>query len=385
MTEIDPLREIVRVELGDRSYEIVIGPELLDHAGATISQVLATPSVVIVTDATVGLLHGDRLAASLEASSIASRQLTVAAGEASKSFEGYEALLDALLATQPDRQLTVVALGGGVVGDLAGFAAATLLRGVDLVQVPTTLLAQVDSAVGGKTGINTRQGKNLVGAFHQPRCVLADTAVLDNLPDRELRAGYAEVVKYGLIDDAAFFTWLETNGSAVLTGDAAARQYAITTSCRSKARIVAADEREAGPRALLNLGHTFGHAFERAAGYGPDPRHGEAVAVGLVLAFQLSARLKLCAPDDAVRIANHLHAVGLAADPTELPGYDWTTEALLSHMGFDKKARSGKLRFVLARGIGESFVADDVLLDDVRAVLDAALSTPSGSAARQAG
>ncbi len=374
--------ETVRVELGARSYDIVIGRGLIERAGTMLGPVLATPRVAVVTDNQVAPLYGAKLAASLEQSGIETTLFSVPAGEESKSYAGYERLLDSLLDSRPDRQMTLVALGGGVVGDLAGFAAATLLRGIDFVQIPTSLLAQVDSSIGGKTGINARQGKNLVGAFHQPRMVLADVAVLDSLPGRQLRAGYAEIVKYGLINDADFFAWLEAHGAGVLAGDAQARQQAVAASCRAKARIVAADEREAGQRALLNLGHTFGHALERAAGYGDRLLHGEAVGIGLVLAFQLSARLGLCAPEDADRIAAHLREHGLPASPRELPDGSPSAETLVDFMGFDKKLKDGRIRFVLARGIGKSFVADNVAVEDAHAVLQAALGDPR-SPARQ--
>lgn len=378
-------QETVRVELGARSYDIVIGRGLIERAGTMLAPTLAAPRVAVVTDDRVGPLYSTILISALEQAGIETTLVSIPAGEESKSVAGYERLLDNLLDSRPDRQTTLVALGGGVVGDLAGFAAATLLRGIDFVQVPTSLLAQVDSSVGGKTGINTRQGKNLVGAFHQPRMVLADVAALDSLPERQLRAGYAEIVKYGLIDDAEFFAWLETDGADVVAGDRAARQHAVAESCRAKARIVAADEREAGQRALLNLGHTFGHALERAAGYGEQLLHGEAVGIGLILAFRLSARLGLCAADDADRIAAHLRERGLPSSPRELPGGPPSAEALVEFMGFDKKLKNGHIRFVLARGIGKSFVADNVPIEDAQAVLEAALDDPRDPAQRKTG
>jgi 3-dehydroquinate synthase len=373
--------DTVRVELGARSYDIVIGRGLIDRAGAILSPVLATPRVIVVSDDQVGPLYSAPLVASMERAGIKTALVSVPAGEECKSFAGFERLVDALLASHPDRQMTIIALGGGVVGDLAGFAAASLLSGVDFIQVPTTLLAQVDSSVGGKTGINTRQGKNLVGAFHQPRMVLADIATLDSLPERHLRSGYAETVKYGLIDDAEFFAWLETHGADIIAGDPQARRYAIAASCRAKARIVADDEREAGSRALLNLGHTFGHALERAAGYGERLLHGEAVGIGLVLAFALSARLGFCSPDEPERIATHLRQLGLLSSPRDIPQGSPDAETLLGHMGFDKKVKGGRIRFVLARGIGRSFIAEDVPLDEARAVLESALGD-SGRLAR---
>ncbi len=264
----------------------------------------------------------------------------------------------------------IVAFGGGVIGDLAGFCAAILLRGIPYVQVPTSLLAQVDSAVGGKTGVNARHGKNLIGAFHQPRLVLADTDVLATLPPRELRAGYAEVVKYGLIDQPDFFAWLECHGAALLAGDAAAQQHAIVTSCAAKAAIVAADEREAERRVLLNLGHTFAHAYEALAGYGELLLHGEAVALGMVQAFALSARLGLCPPADVARLRAHLAAVGLPTDPRAVRPGGFEAGAMLAAMGRDKKVAAGKIRFVLARGIGAAFVSDQVPFEVLRDVLD---------------
>jgi 3-dehydroquinate synthase len=271
------------------------------------------------------------------------------------------------------RDTTLVALGGGVIGDLAGFAAAITMRSMDFVQIPTTLLAQVDSAVGGKTGINTRHGKNLVGAFHQPRLVLSDVATLDTLPKRELLAGYAEVVKYGLIRDAAFFRWLEVNGLRLCGGDQEARRHAIVTCCAAKATIVAEDEREAGRRVLLNLGHTFGHALEAQSGFGDTLLHGEAIAIGMVLAFELSARLGLCRPADAKRVRRHLSELGLPVGLRGPADRSWSADGLLAHMARDKKVLGGKLGFVLVRGIGEAFVTHDVDTQDMGAVLDAAL------------
>ncbi|MEO0036446.1 MAG: hypothetical protein RLZZ501_2469, partial [Pseudomonadota bacterium] len=304
---------------------------------------------------------------SLFAAGIQPLHTVMPAGEPTKDFPHLEALLDAMLAARAERGTMVVALGGGVVGDLTGFAAAILLRGVDFVQIPTTLLAQVDSSVGGKTGINTRHGKNLVGAFHQPRLVLADTDLLDSLPRRQVLAGYAEVVKYGVIDDPEFFAWLEEHGPALVAGDAAARRHAVAVSCRAKARIVAADERESGQRALLNLGHTFGHALEAETGFSDALLHGEAVAIGMVLALRLSARLGLAPAADAERLARHLDAVGL---PSALPaGRAWDPERLLEHMSGDKKVKDGAITFVLAPGIGHSFLSRDVANGEVLALL----------------
>ncbi|MBI3199441.1 MAG: 3-dehydroquinate synthase [Rhodospirillales bacterium] len=354
----------VRVDLAGRGYDIAIGPGLIDRAGELSRPLLAAPRVTIVSDETVAPIYGARLAASFKAAGIKTASVTVPAGESSKEFASFGRLMNDLLDSHPDRKSTLVALGGGVVGDLTGFAASVLLRGVDFIQVPTTLLAQVDSSVGGKTGINTRHGKNLVGTFYQPRLVMADTAVLDTLPRRELLAGYAEVAKYGLIDDPGFFGWCEKNGAAVLAGDATARTHAIEQSCLSKARIVAADERETTDlRALLNLGHTFGHALEAETGFGPDLLHGEAVATGMAMAFDLSVRLGLCPAADARRVRTHLAGVGLPMRLRSIGGDNrrvWDAARLIGHMRGDKKAENGKLAFVLAHGIGKAFVSRDV-------------------------
>ena len=368
----------IRVELAGRSYDIAIGPGLIDQAGALSRPLLAAPKVTIVSDETVAPLYGARLAASFDKAGIKASTVTVPAGENSKEFGAFGRLMNELLDQRPDRRTTLVALGGGVVGDLTGFAASVLLRGVDFIQVPTTLLAQVNSSVGGKTGINTRHGKNLVGTFYQPRLVLADTDVLDTLPRRELLAGYAEVAKYGLIDDPAFFAWCEANGAAVLSGDAAKRTYAIEQSCLAKARIVAADERETTDlRALLNLGHTFGHALEAETGFGSDLLHGESVGTGMAMAFDLSARLGLCPAADAERVRRHLGAVGLPMRLRAIGGDNrrsWDATRLIEHMRGDKKAEGGRLTFVLARGIGKAFVSREVDEAALRALLDDAIS-----------
>ncbi len=362
----------LRVELGARSYDIAVGSGLLGRAGAELGPLLRRPDVIVVTDANLAATaHLPVLEASLRGAGIAARRVVVPAGEATKSAAGLERLLDQLLELGAERQTTLIAFGGGVIGDLAGFAAAILLRGLDYVQIPTTLLAQVDSAVGGKTGINARQGKNLIGSFHQPRLVLADIDVLASLPVRELRAGYAEVVKYGLIDQPEFFAWLEAHGRALLAGDAAARQHAIALSCRAKAALVAADEREAGARALLNLGHTFGHALEALTGYGLALLHGEAVALGIVLAATLSVRLGLCPPADALRIRDHFAAVGLATTRAALPAPVRSAAAMLAAMGHDKKALGGRPRFVLLRGIGQAFTGAEVEPAELMALLSA--------------
>jgi len=378
MTTTTTANRTIRVDLAGRSYDIAIGRNLIDHAGELVRPLLAAPRVTIVSDDTVAPLYGGRLTASFEKAGVKTEVVTVPAGESSKEFPAFGRLMNALLDLRPDRKTTLVALGGGVVGDLTGFAASVLLRGVDFIQVPTTLLAQVDSSVGGKTGINTRHGKNLVGSFYQPRLVLADTAVLDSLPRRELLAGYAEVAKYGLIDDPAFFAWCEQNGAAVLFGDAVKRAYAIEHSCLAKARIVAADERETTDlRALLNLGHTFGHALEAETGFGPDLLHGEAVGAGMAMAFDLSARLGLCPMADAERVRYHLAMVGLPVRPRAIGGDNrraWDAARLIDHMRGDKKAEGGKLTFVLARGIGKAFVTRDVDEAALRSLLDDAIA-----------
>jgi 3-dehydroquinate synthase len=358
----------VPVPLGERAYDILIGRGLLAEAGALIASLGARRSV-IVSDETVASLYADRLIASLAERGVGSTMIMVPPGEASKSYESLAHVCDAVLAARIERGDLVIALGGGVVGDLAGFAAAIVRRGVRLVQIPTTLLAQVDSSVGGKTGINSRHGKNLVGAFHQPSLVIADTSALDTLAPRELKAGYAEVVKYGLIDDAAFFAWCEDNWFGVLSGGAE-RDFAVARSCEAKAAAVARDEREDGDRALLNLGHTFAHALERAAGYDAARLvHGEAVAVGLALAFRFSERLGLCPRQDANRVEDHLNDVGLPTRLQDVPGGCGSAEWLLDAMAQDKKVKDGALTFILARGIGQSFIARAVPTDTVRKFL----------------
>jgi 3-dehydroquinate synthase len=368
----------VRVDLAGRAYDIVIGAQIIDRMGELAAPLLAAPRVIVVSDETVAPLYGGRLTASFEKAGIATSSVTVPAGEGSKEFAAFGRLMNDLLDRRPDRKTTLVALGGGVVGDLTGFAAAVLLRGIDFIQVPTSLLAQVDSSVGGKTGINTRHGKNLVGAFYQPRLVVADTAVLDTLPRRELLAGYAEVAKYGLIDDPAFWAWCETNGGKLVAGDPAALAYAIEHSCRAKARIVAADERETTDlRALLNLGHTFGHALEAETGFGPDLLHGEAVGAGMALAFDLSVKLGLCPAADAKRVRHHLEAVGLPVRLRSIGGDNrrqWDTARLIDHMRGDKKAEAGRLTFILTRGIGKAFVTREISMPVLQDLLDAAIA-----------
>jgi 3-dehydroquinate synthase len=345
--------------LGARSYDIVVGRRLLAEAGALVASAVRQKRVVVVTDEHVAALHLERFRAGLAAAGIAAEAIVLPPGEETKDFGHFAQLCEDVLSLGIERATPIVALGGGVVGDIAGFAAATLLRGLDFVQVPTTLLAQVDSAVGGKTAIDTRHGKNLVGAFHQPVLVLADVDVLETLPRRELLAGYAEVVKYGLIGDRTFYDWLEANGMALLAGDAALRQEAVLRSCAAKAAIVALDERESGKRALLNLGHTFGHALEALTGFGKGLLHGEAVALGMQLAFDLSARLGFCPPAAAERVRRHLSALGLPTALTTIPAA--SPDALIAAMQKDKKVSGGRLTLVLARDIGAAFLCRDVL------------------------
>lgn len=366
--------ECVPVSLGTRSYEILIGRNLVSSAAQHLGPLLAKRHVVIVTDANVARLHLEPLQQSLASAGIATDSIILPAGEATKSFAELERLCGLLLDLKVERNSTLVALGGGVIGDLTGFAAAIILRGINFVQIPTTLLAQVDSSVGGKTGINMVHGKNLVGAFYQPRLVLADTSTLDTLPRRELLAGYAEIAKYGLIDEPDFFTWLETNGIDVVEGDEAARRHAIGLACRAKARIVGADERESGARALLNLGHTFGHALEAECGFNDELLHGEGVAIGMVMAFDLSATLGLCPQEDAARVQRHLASVGLPTSPLSLQGRVWSAERLIEHMGRDKKVKDGRIGFVLARGIGQAFHPAHVDLNDLAASLNSAIA-----------
>ena len=365
--------ENVHVDLGARAYDVVIGPDLLARAGARIAPLLTRAQVTVLTDETVAGLHLEALRDGLAASGIAMQALALPAGEATKGWPQFTRAVEWLLDQRVERRDVVVALGGGVIGDLAGFAAAVLRRGVRFVQIPTTLLAQVDSSVGGKTGINTRHGKNLVGSFHQPSLVLADIDLLGTLPERDFLAGYGEVVKYGMLGDAAFFDWLEANGPAMARGDAALRAHAVRRSVEMKAGIVARDETEEGERALLNLGHTFGHALEAATGYSARLLHGEGVAIGCALAFELSARMGLCAQEVPGRVRAHLRAMGMKTDLSDIPGELPDADALLALMAQDKKVRDGRLRFILARAIGESFVTDEVPPETVRKLLAEAL------------
>lgn len=364
--------ETVHVDLGSRSYDVRIGAGLVTRAGAEIAPLLKRRRVAVLTDETVGALHLEALREGL--GDISMTALALPEGEASKGWPQFSRAVDWLLAEKVERRDIVVAFGGGVIGDLAGFAAAVLRRGVRFVQIPTTLLAQVDSSVGGKTGINSVHGKNLIGAFHQPALVLADIGVLSTLPARDFLSGYGEVVKYGLLGDAAFFDWLEAMGPTLAAGDMAARQYAVRRSVEMKARIVERDETEEGDRALLNLGHTFCHALETATGYSDRLLHGEGVAIGCALAFELSQRLGLCSQEAPSRVRAHLKAMGMKTDLADIPGDLPGAEALLALMAQDKKVVDGKLRFILAHGIGEAFVTSDVPGEVVRKVLDEALA-----------
>jgi 3-dehydroquinate synthase len=370
----DPIT--VDVALGDRAYDIVIGRDILPSLGKRIAALRPGARTAVVTDRKVASHWLAKTEASLAEGGIATSHVIVEEGEGSKSYAGLERVSEALISAKIERADLVVALGGGVVGDLAGFAAAILRRGVDFVQVPTSLLAQVDSSVGGKTGINSPQGKNLVGSFHQPILVIADTAVLDTLSPRQFRAGYAEVAKYGVLGDEAFFSWLEKNHADIFSGGAA-REHAIATSCRAKAAIVARDERENGERALLNLGHTFGHALEAATGFSDRLFHGEGVAIGMVLAAELSAQLGLIAETDAARVKRHLADVGLPTALQEVAGFAQEgladADALMALMAQDKKVKRGRLTFILLEAIGRAVIAPDVEPAVVRDFLDAKL------------
>jgi 3-dehydroquinate synthase len=374
-----PLKHAITVDvaLGERAYDIVIGRDLLPSLGARVAALRPGARTAIVTDRTVAKHWLERTEASLAQAGIATSRIVVEEGEGSKTYAGLEKVSEALIAARIERNDLVIALGGGVVGDLAGFAAAILRRGVDFVQVPTSLLAQVDSSVGGKTGINSPQGKNLLGAFHQPVLVIADTSVLDTLSPRQFRAGYAEVAKYGVLGDEAFFTWLEANHADLFKGGAG-REHAIATACRAKAAIVARDERETGDRALLNLGHTFGHALEAATGFSDRLFHGEGVAIGMVLAAELSAQLGMIAPADAARIERHLAEVGLPTHLREIAGLAQEgladADALMALMAQDKKVRRGRLTFILLEAIGRAVISQDVEPTLVRDFLKAKLA-----------
>jgi 3-dehydroquinate synthase len=371
-----PLRNdpaTVKVALGDRSYDIVIGRGLIASVGARVAALRPGAKAAIVTDENVARCHLPAVEAALAEAGVPTSRVIVPVGEGSKSFGVFEQVCEAIIAARIERGDLVIALGGGVIGDLAGFAASAVRRGIDYVQVPTSLLAQVDSSVGGKTAINSAHGKNLIGAFYQPILVIADTAALDTLPQREFRAGYAEVAKYGLLGDAAFFSWLEANWRDVFKGGPA-REHAIAVSCRAKAAIVARDERETGDRALLNLGHTFGHALEAACGFSERLLHGEAVAAGTALAFGFSARLGLISAAETERAIRHLDQVGLPTRATDIPGGLPSVDRLMDLIAQDKKVKRGMLTFVLVRGIGSAFVESGVDPQDVRAFLNEKLT-----------
>jgi 3-dehydroquinate synthase len=369
---------IVHVALGARAYDIVIERGALASLGERMAALKPGAKAAIVTDETVAKLHLAAAKASLAAAGISSVDIVVPPGEASKSFASFERVCEAMIAARIERGDVVIALGGGVVGDLAGFVASVVRRGVDYIQVPTTLLAQVDSSVGGKTAIDSQYGKNLVGAFYQPILVVADTALLDTLSPREFRAGYAEVAKYGLLGDAKFFEWLEKNSQGIFKGTDA-REYAVATSCQMKAAIVARDERETGDRALLNLGHTFGHAFEAWAGFSDRLLHGEAISIGMALALEFSARHQLMRMPDADRAIRHFETSQLPTTISAIRGGAPDLDTLMDLIAQDKKVKRGKLTFILARGIGAAFVAPDVDPKDVRAFLGEKLSLTSNS------
>jgi 3-dehydroquinate synthase len=356
---------VVQVALGERTYDLVIGRGLLASLGTRIKALRPGARVALVTDATVAGHHLAAAEAALKSAGVDAARIVVPVGEGSKSYATFEIVCESIIGARIERGDLIVALGGGVIGDLAGFAAASVRRGLDFVQVPTSLLAQVDSSVGGKTGINSRHGKNLIGAFHQPVMVIADTALLDTLPEREFRAGYAEIAKYGLLGDAAFFGWLEQNWQDVFAGGTA-REHAIAVCCRGKAGIVSRDERETGERALLNLGHTFGHALEAGCGFSDRLLHGEAVALGMALAFGFSARQKLIAPAEAERAQAHLAGVGLPTHIKDIAGGAPDVDELMDLIAQDKKVKRGKLTFILVRGIGQAFIANDVDASEVR-------------------
>ena len=357
------------VGLENRAYDIVIGPNLIDRAGEILGPIAANRHIVVISDQNVSALHLSQLKIGLQTHACKIDHFEVPGGEASKSMKVLSALLENILTVGIDRSVLLIAFGGGVVGDLTGFAAACLLRGVDYVQIPTTLLAQVDSSVGGKTGVNAAAGKNLIGAFHQPKAVLADTSLLETLPMRELKAGYAEVIKYGLLGDAEFFNWMEQNSADILALNPETIAKAVYTSCAAKAKIVEMDEHETGKRALLNLGHTFAHALEAEAGYNGSLLHGEAVAAGIGLAFDLSVDLGLCEASEAAGCKAHLRANGLPTGLGDLKSIDIKASQLLDHMKHDKKVQNGKMRFILVRAIGDAFITGDVPPKLVKALL----------------
>ncbi len=367
--------ESLDLDLGERSYKIFIGENLLKKTGNYLRDVLSGGMCWIVTDENVAPYYLETVAGSLKECGFGVKDIILPAGEDTKNFQTIEAVVNGVLDGAPERGSTLVALGGGVVGDITGFAASQILRGLNFVQIPTTLLAQVDSSVGGKTGINTPHGKNLAGAFYQPRLVLADTGVLETLPKREFLAGYAEIIKYGLIRDRKFFTWLEENGLSILEGNREALQYAVKLSCAAKASVVMEDEYENGARALLNFGHTFGHALEVETGFGSDILHGEAVAIGMIMALDLSVRMGVCPAGDLNRTIAHFNRMGLPVSVSADGNRQWNPATLIGHMCHDKKVENGRITFILARAIGEAFIARDVELDIVERMLTHAVDT----------
>ena len=369
----DTARAEVNVSLGERSYDITISDGLLAHAGRTIAPLLARPVTAIVTDENVAHHHLKTLTDSLDQAGVKYTSIIVPAGEQTKSYTRLAQVCDAILAAGMERNDHIIAFGGGVIGDLAGFAAAIVRRGIGFIQIPTSLLAQVDSSVGGKTGINSSHGKNLVGAFHQPVAVLADINVLNTLPARELAAGYAEVAKYGLLGDTEFFSWLEDNAARIFAGDPQARIHAIRTSCQAKAAIVARDERESGDRALLNLGHTFGHALESATGYSNKLLHGEGVAIGMAQAFRFSEQLGICRPGAAARTEKHLKSVGLPTDVSEIRAHLPDAGKLVDIMRQDKKAEAGHINFILVKDVGNAYIDRTIEEDGLVKFLEAEL------------
>ena len=365
----------LRINLKENSYDIIIEHGLLSELGALISKKFGKPKTFIVTDSNIAVHWLKQTIESLSAQGMSPKVLEVPVGESTKSFINLEKIIDQLLESKVDRDSVLIALGGGVIGDLAGFAGAVTLRGIKVIQVPTTLLSQVDSSVGGKTGVNVRQGKNLVGSFHQPSLVAIDTQVLQTLPSRQLFAGYAEVLKYGLIKDRSFFDWLELNGKKVLEGDKLAQQFAIFTSCRIKAEIVEADEKEKNLRAILNFGHTFGHALEAEAGYDGNLLHGEAVSIGMVLAIELSKSLGYLSGQDAGRAVEYIRNIGLPTNINSIEGStSWHPDGIIQHMQHDKKVSNGQLRFVLIKGIGEAYLTAGVERNDIYRVIEKSLS-----------
>ena len=360
----------VTVGLGDRSYDIIIGDNILKDCHHWIAPHLHHHKTIVITDDNIAPHHLATVEKSLTEGGITTHSIVVPAGEQSKCTAVFADVCEQILSIGIDRKSTIVALGGGVIGDLVGYVAASLLRGIDFIQIPTTLLAQVDSSVGGKTGINAQAGKNLIGAFHQPKLVLIDVATLNTLPLRDIRAGYAETLKYGAIDDFPFFEWLEKNGRGVLEGDVDARLYAVTNSVQAKSRVVSKDEKEGGVRALLNLGHTFAHALENALGYDGRMLHGEAVSIGMTMAHDLSVRMGLCPSQDRERLTAHLKAMGLPTDLTMVSDFNWDSNDLIDRMWKDKKVVGNTMTFILSKGIGQAFISKDVELNHVRHVLD---------------